>query len=200
MSRSELNSKIQKLSQLWGVGALPRLPVVPMAVLALLLLHQVFPAETALVRLPQQAACPSEPLTIEGTSMLPRLAPGQSVDIEWRRPPCGLIQRGEVVVFRVATEPLLQAKRLVALAGDLVTITPRGELMVNDTIHENSRGQAYLLSPPQWKVLASHLDEDSQVPPGHHIVLGESINLALDSRLFGLVADDDILAKVLSNE
>ncbi len=72
--------------------------------------------------------------------------------------------------------------------------------MVNDIVHENSRGQAYLMTPPQWKTLASHLNEDSRVPPSHHIVLGESINLALDSRLFGLVADEDIVAKVLTDE
>lgn len=149
---------------------------------------------------PDLARCEQSTLTVNGTSMSPLLTPGQTVLVEWRgRTGCGPFAPGQIVAYRLSTESSLQLKRVIARSGDLITLAPSGELLRDGYPPINSRGHAYRLTKPQWDMVTLSLDENSKVLPNQNILLGESVSMALDSRLFGSIHDDDIIG-VLSEE
>lgn len=156
----------------------------------------LFPVELK----PSHHPCERSTLSVNGMSMFPLLTPGQTVLVEWRgRTGCGPFAPGQIVAYRLSSQHSLQLKRVVARSGDLITLAPSGELLRDGFPPINSSGQAYRPTKAQWDMLAKSLDEKSRVLPNQNILLGESVTVALDSRLFGPIHDDDIIA-VLSDE
>jgi signal peptidase I len=142
--------------------------------------------------------CDRSTLTVTGSSMYPVLISGQTVQIEWRGPSrCGILAPGRVVVYRLSTERILQVKRVIAFAGDRLTLDPSGELLRNGIPPVNSRRIPYRLTRAQWAVIATNLDQESRVAPDRVVLFGESPSMALDSRIFGAISEEDILGVVV---
>jgi signal peptidase I len=130
-----------------------------------------------------------QPVQVEGTSMLPRLANHERIFINkfvYRFEP---IQRGDIVVFWYPLEPAKSyIKRVVGLPGDTVSLQD-GRVYVNGKV----------LREPY--VPAGYLDHQNYPPvrvePDHYYVLGDHRDSSNDSRVWGTVDRKYIYGKAV---
>jgi signal peptidase I len=131
-------------------------------------------------------------ITLQGTAMLPNFKEGQRLKVKrfdrFEKPD---VKLGDVVVFLFPDDPSKSyIKRLIGLSGDTVEIR-EGKVIVN--------GQE--LDEPY---VDSRLDQShrSQQPiyvkPNYYYVLGDNRDNSSDSRIWGLVPERYVYAKVVS--
>jgi signal peptidase I len=131
-------------------------------------------------------------IVLHGTAMLPNFKEGQLVKVKrfdrFEEPD---LKRGDVVVFLFPDDPSASyIKRLIGLPGDEVEIH-EGRVIVNgQELHEpyvDSRlNQARRSQDPIF------------VKPHQYYVLGDNRDNSSDSRLWGLVPERYVYAKVVS--
>ncbi len=130
-----------------------------------------------------------QPVQVEGTSMMPRLANHERIFINkflYRFEP---IQRGDIVVFWYPVDPSKSyIKRVVGLPGEWVGI--RG-----GRVEVNAKALAEPYVPPQY------LDQKDYPPvyvePDHYYVLGDHRESSNDSRVWGTVDQKYIYGKAV---
>lgn len=130
-----------------------------------------------------------QPVKVEGTSMMPRLADQERIFINKFVYQFEAIHRGDVVVFRYPLDPAKSyIKRVIALPGETVRMV-NGEVFIN--------GQK--LQEPY--VVAEYRDQQSHsplvVPPDEFYVLGDRRNSSNDSRVWGTVARKYVYGKAV---
>ena len=129
---------------------------------------------------------------VQGTAMLPSLKEGQRVKVErfdrFEEPD---LKHGDVVLFLFPDDPSASyIKRLIGMPGDTVEIR-EGKVIVNDK---------ELVEPYVDSRL--NLSHRSQQPifvrPSYFYVLGDNRDNSADSRIWGLVPERYVYAKVVS--
>lgn len=99
-----------------------------------------------------------------------------------------LIERGDIILFNYPlAEETLSVKRAIGLPGDTVEIKD-GKIYVNEEVWDAD----YMLSPPMFTY------EKVQVPEGHYFVLGDNINVSVDSVSYGFIDEKDIKGKAVA--
>ena len=125
-------------------------------------------------------------LQVYGNSMEPTLAEGQFVVCTKSTN----IEQGDLLAFYVGNHLLV--KRVIALPGDVVDITPSGTVYIN--------GQE-LSEPYAAEKLRGECDVQYpyQVPTARYFVMGDNRSNFVDSRasIVGCVSDEQILGKVI---
>jgi signal peptidase I len=125
------------------------------------------------------------------------------------------VARGDIIVFHHSDPPLL-VKRVVGIPGDRLRIVA-GQVFVDgaalnepyaafepappDPARDNCPGEIYTdpqVDPDWWRQMQS-LTRDGQlvVPPGEYFVLGDNRNHSKDSRFWGFVPRQAIMARPL---
>jgi signal peptidase I len=130
-----------------------------------------------------------QPVQVEGTSMMPRLANHERIFINkfvYRFEP---IQRGDIVVFWYPLDPTKSyIKRVVGLPGETVSIRDGRVYVDGKELH-------------QQYVPASYLDHQNYpatlVEPNHYFVLGDHRESSNDSRVWGAVDRKYIYGKAV---
>jgi len=131
-------------------------------------------------------------ITLQGTAMLPNFKEGQRLKVKrfdrFEKPD---VKRGDVVVFLFPDDPSKSyIKRLIGLSGDTVEIR-EGKVIVNgqelDEPYVDSRlNQSHRSQQPIY------------VRPNYYYVLGDNRDNSSDSRIWGLVPERYVYAKVVS--
>ena len=124
------------------------------------------------------------PMGHMGRAMLPTLADGQTIFVNLldRSP-----DREEIILIdRTAPEGGRLVRRVIALPGDEVRITPEGALLLN--------GEARMTIPAGNRDMPASL----LIPDGYLFVLGDNAAEALDSRVaaVGLIPAGEVLGTV----
>ncbi len=113
----------------------------------------------------------------------------------------GRPQRGDIVIFDSPEDGTRLIKRVVALAGDRVTLS-RGRLIVNGTALADPQ------VPDVERFEAAQAEVDLRfgggpelrgvlVPEGSVLVIGDSRGNSRDSRYFGFVREDELYGRAL---
>jgi signal peptidase I len=159
-----------------------------------------------------------EAFEIPTASETPTLLPGDRVLVNKTTYQRRFVRRGDVVVFRVASEPGRNwVKRVIGLPGDTVEVKdnqvvvngkplareplPRASLgaaapiVQGELFEETNAGRRYrILFAADSKPLADY--PPAKTPEGACFVLGDNRNQSRDSRDFGFVALGDVLGDV----
>ena len=170
-----------------------------------------------------------EPFRIPSDSMMPTLLDGDFIFVNkftygLRLPvanteivPMGDPQRGDVVVFRLPSDPSTNyIKRLVGLPGDHVVVREK-RVYINDVLQDvqldgyfeafNSTPRAQIgiekIGPVAHRTL--YIDErpsydfDDVVPAGHYFFMGDNRDNSRDSRFpeVGFVPQDNVVGKAV---
>lgn len=128
------------------------------------------------------------PVTVESSSMLPTLRPGDVVLITSTPPSLEELDRGDLIVFRSPDDGRRAIKRVVGLPGDRLVVLD-GQLYVD--------GRA--VTEP-WVDTASvdgYYSQTFEVPAGTVFVFGDNRGNSVDSRDYGPVSGADLLGRAL---
>jgi len=131
-------------------------------------------------------------VVLQGTEMLPSFKDGQRVKVErfdrFEEPD---LKRGDVIAFLFPDDPSKSyVKRVIGLPGDTVEIV-EGKVFVNDReLDEPYVDSRFNLSRRSLAKV--------YVRPNYYFVLGDNRDISSDSRIWGLVPERYIYAKVIS--
>jgi signal peptidase I len=124
-----------------------------------------------------------------GTSMLPTIedwdvlhVDAQAYDLE---PP----ERGDIVILKhKPDQPLRNAKRVIGLPGETVTISGGSVYIEGERLVEPYLSPGTMTPSPKTEY---------RVPDGHYFVLGDNREVSMDSRHFGFIPLEWISGKAL---
>lgn len=146
--------------------------------------------------------------SMEDTIQIGDLGQANALTFRWRDP-----ERSELVIFRYPEDPRqIFLKRVVAVPGDRVRITAK-KLLVNgvemrepwarhktayfDSYRDNFPSEPNLVKmfPGQEKMLKDHVRGGEVIAPtGHYFVMGDNRDHSLDSRYWGFLPRENIVA------
>ena len=165
-------------------------------VLVLVLLSLLQPGHASSDTLP----CKTRNVTVQGTSMAPRIADGETITVVSGGAACAEpLARGDVLVIRTDSHPLPLIKALRGLPGDTLAVRG-GSVYVNDTLLHNTEGAAYQLSAGRAAMIELYAhDFGGIIPLDTFLVLGENPAGTTDSTCFGLLPRAAIIGRVIGH-
>ena len=133
---------------------------------------------------------PSRTVVFEGTAMLPGIKSGTRLPVLMLTPQSKTqLKRGDIVVFRHPEDPAKQfIQRLIGLPGDTVTISS-GDVWINDVQLQEPYIDARLN-------VSKRSLPSMEVPRNSYFLMADNRDNAADSRIWGFVPEDHVIAKV----
>lgn len=123
---------------------------------------------------------------VEGTSMLPNVQSGDRVLVDRLAYRFGSPQRGDIVVFRFPWSDSNLIKRVIAIPGDVVQITPGVVRVDGKVVHE-----------PYIRYTEQYTYGPARVPAGDYFVLGDNRVVSYDSHIWGFLPRKYLYGRVM---
>ena len=122
-------------------------------------------------------------IRISGKSMMPTHVDGER-GIMFRKTPFNLIKYNDVVVVKLSVEKSLLIKRVIGLPNDTIEIK-------DNAVYVNDRKIT-----DKYRMIDSYLKKHSKVSlkDDEYFVLGDNRENSKDSRVFGAIKGDNIIA------
>lgn len=119
------------------------------------------------------------------------------------------LQRGQIYVFYPPGHDVLYVKRLMALPGDVIALTPDGVVINGERLprellsdsegiriyRERNGGQSYRIQ--QLDAAAPQPIQTFKVPQGHYFFLGDNRDNSNDSRYWGSVLAERVVGEMV---
>ncbi|WP_317855333.1 signal peptidase I [Chakrabartyella piscis] len=128
------------------------------------------------------------PVHIDGVSMEPTLSDGNLVFMSRSSAYVGKLEQGDIAVFETVQDgtEFILIKRIIAVGGDHLYISPEGEVWCNGELVE----ETYAIGETDAFV-------DMTIPEGTVFVMGDHRDASFDSRHMGVIPEEDIKGKVI---
>src|SRR5659263_80732 len=131
-----------------------------------------------------------KPFQIPSESMVPTINIGDRILVNRLAYRYGELKHGDVIVFKAPMEPDVDyVKRVIAVAGDRIEVTPRGAVVINGELQvENYTNPVSIRVQPFT---------EQTVPEGNVFVMGDNRGDSKDSRFWTSpwLPVDDIIGK-----
>jgi signal peptidase I len=135
------------------------------------------------------AACSAPPTKMADASMEPTIANGSDVAVTRTVAP---IHRGDIIVFHSPKDPATDLVRRVAgLPGESITLIAGHLYIDNREIDE----PYVAMANKSYEMITAE-----KIPLGRYYVMGDNRKDSKDSRDWGPIAEEAIVAKVVSNK
>lgn len=138
---------------------------------------------------------------VRGSSLEPLIRNGQEVKVFFNYYKCNEIRRDDIVLYSYAGNNAPLIKIVKGIPGDNFKLVKAGEnqwyILINGEVLKNSQRIPYLISGEKYQLLSIY-EKNYQgiIPENAYLLLGNSPSGSTDSTSFGLVSQQDILAKV----
>lgn len=131
----------------------------------------------------------ARPFIVQGASMEPNFQNGNYLIVDILSSRRGLIERGDIIVFRYPQDPsLYHIKRVIGLPGDRVSILNRRVFINGDIITEEYIPSYVFTDPISYT--------DLQLMDDQYFIMGDNRSSSLDSRAWGPLDKDNIIGIV----
>ncbi|MEK7596086.1 MAG: signal peptidase I [Patescibacteria group bacterium] len=138
---------------------------------------------------------------VRGNSLSGLIESDASVKILFGFYDCHEVKAGDIIVYSYSGNPNPIIKIVKAVPGDRFQLRPASggwHILVNNEILKNSRNEDYKLNERGHKMLSLYEnDYKGIIPVNTYLIFGNSANGTLDSSVFGLIDQSDILGKAV---
>lgn len=135
------------------------------------------------------------PIVVDGESMMPTLHHGDRMVVNKIGYEIGTPERFEIVVFH-APEEKNYIKRIVGLPGDHIAYK-NDQLFINGEVVAEPYLDEFKEQIPEGTLTEDFTLEErtqlSEIPEGYFFVMGDNRRYSKDSRIIGLVSEDEII-------
>ena len=129
---------------------------------------------------------------INGYSMAPTLNNSDQVEVNFQYYQNNPIKRGDIVVVQFKTREDKFVKRVIAIPDDAVEVK-NGKLVINENSISFSPAFNY-----QFSLLQKQLNRSNNtMPMKSYLILGDNVVNSFDSGEFGIIAEEQIIGRVL---
>jgi signal peptidase I len=133
----------------------------------------------------------AQPFVVDGESMHPTFENAQYLIVDELSYHFESPKRGDVIVFRYPGDPsVFYIKRIIGLPGETVHID-HGVVTVT-----KADGSSLTLDEPYVVAEDATYTEDSALGPGQYFVMGDNRPNSSDSRVWGVLPQNDIMGRV----
>jgi len=144
-----------------------------------------------------------EERTVEGISLQGIIEPEEKVTVYFDYYKCHEPERGDIVLIDYAGNKNPIIKIVKGVSGDSFSLkeTSGGwNILINNEVIRNSQGKEYVISQNGYKMLSLYAnDYQNKIPEGAFLVMGNLVNGSIDSTVFGLISQDDIIGKAYAS-
>ena len=135
-------------------------------------------------------------MRVIGYSMEPNLHHGQSVEMSSE---ISHLKRWDIIAFYLQTRGNL-VKRVIALPWDTVIFGKDGYIWINGEKQEESYTRWIKFDPKQIRILLIQLEQYQQkIPQGMILAFGDNRWVSLDSGEYGMISEDQVIGKIITN-
>lgn len=142
----------------------------------------------------------AEPFVVSGSSMVPNFHNGDYLVVDRLTYDFSPPKRGDVIVLKFPKDTTqFFIKRIIGLPGETVCFTPGGHVVISKTAvtaAQCGNGEGTVLDEPYLPSQTETLGQPKTLGSGEYFVLGDNRTGSSDSRVWGILPQNDIVGRV----
>jgi signal peptidase I len=156
-------------------------------------------AESLTTSNPASCVVTKEEKIVSGQSMAPLIKDGQTIKILFDYYKCHGVERNDVVAYKFSGDANPIIKMIKGMPGDTFHLLRASgscwNILINNEFLKNSQNISYCF-PDDRRLALYEKDYNGLIPKNAYLIFGDQPGGSLDSSVFGLIDQGDILGKV----